>query len=146
VLSAGEEGQSFILMLLVVLPLLLLVLGAAYDLGNVAVGVAVAQNGADLAAQEAGKLIDVEYYMTYQEVRLRQSATLIAQEVADEITSGAFWVTGVYVDDGLVVVEGYVAVPTPFLNTFLGRESVTRRVTGIAEAAYGSTGGREWGE
>jgi uncharacterized membrane protein len=141
-----RRGQSFIVMLLVILPLLLFVLGAAYDLGNVAVGVTVAQNAADLAAQESAKLIDANYYMTYQEVRLRPEAAFVAQIVADEVSGGSFGVTGVYVDGRVVIVEGQVEVPTPFLNTFMGRKSVTRRVVGIAEAAYGSTHGQEWGE
>jgi uncharacterized membrane protein len=145
-LFKDQRGQSFILMLLILLPLLLFVLGAAYDLGNVAVGVTVAQNGADLAAQEAAKLIDANYYMTFQEVRLRPEAALVAQYTADEVTGGAFGVTGVYVDDRVVIVEGQVEVRTPFLDMFLGRESVTRQVVGVAEAAYGSTRGRDWGE
>ena len=145
-LLKDRRGQSFTVMLLILLPVLLFVLGAAFDLGNVAVGVTVAQNGADLAAQEAAKLIDADYYMAYQEIRLRPEAALIAQYTADEVTGGAFDVTGVYVDDRVVLVEGQVEVRTPFLDIFLGRKSVTRRVVGVAEAAYGSTRGREWGE
>ena len=136
----GERGQSFVVMLLVVLPVLLLVLGLAYDLGNLAAGVTVAQNAADLAAQEAGKLVDVEYYMVYQDVRLRPEAALVAQQVADEMTGGAFRVQGVHVREAVVVVEGEVAVRTPFLHAFLGWRSVGRPVIGVAQAAYGIEG------
>lgn len=142
----NQRGQSFVVMLLILLPVLILVLGAAFDLGNLAVGVTVAQNGADLAAQEAAKLIDANYYMTYQEVRLRPEATYVAQYTADEVTGGTFGVTGVYVNDRVVIVEGQVEVRTPFLGMFLGYKSVTRQVVGVAEAAYGSTRGRDWGE
>ena len=134
---AGERGQSFTLMLLVILPVLILVFGLVYDLGNVAAGVSIAQNAADLAAQEAGKLIDVNYYMTYQDIRLRPEASLVTQQVADEMTGGAFVVDGVYVDGEFIRVEGRVAVRTPFLEAFLGERTVTRPVVGIAEAAYG---------
>lgn len=133
----GERGQSFTLMLLVILPMLILVFGLVYDLGNVAVGVSIAQNAADLAAQEAGKLIDATYYMTYQDIRLRPEAALAAQQVADEMTGGAFVVDGVYVDGEFIRVEGRVAVRTPFLEAFLGQRNVMRPVVGIAEAAYG---------
>jgi uncharacterized membrane protein len=136
-LLRNERGQSFILMLLVILPLLILVFGLAYDLGNVAAGVSIAQNAADLAAQEAAKMVDVTHYVTYQDVRLRPEAALVAQQVADEMTGGAFVVDGVYVDGEFIRVEGRVAVRTPFLETFLGRRNVTRPVAGIAEAAYG---------
>jgi len=136
-LLESERGQSFTLMLLVILPVLVLVFGLVYDLGNVAAGVSIAQNAADLAAQEAGKLIDVTYYMTYQDIRLRPEAALVAQQVADEMTGGAFVVDGVYVDGEFIRVEGRVSVRTPFLDTFLGRRNITRPVVGIAEAAYG---------
>ena len=136
-LLKSERGQSFILMLLVILPVLILVFGLVYDLGNVAAGVSIAQNAADLAAQEAGKLIDVNYYMTYQDIRLRPEAALVAQQVADEMTGGAFVVDGVYVEGEFIRVEGRVSVRTPFLDTFLGRRNITRPVVGIAEAAYG---------
>jgi uncharacterized membrane protein len=132
-----ERGQSFTAMLLVILPLLILLFGIVYDLGNVAAGVSIAQNAADLAAQEAGKMVDVNRYMTYQDIRLRPEAALVAQQVADEMTEGAFVVDAVYIDGATIVVEGRVSVRTPFLDTFLGRRTITRPVVGIAEAAYG---------
>jgi uncharacterized membrane protein len=132
----AERGQSFTVMLLVILPLLILLFGIVYDLGNVAAGVSIAQNAADLAAQEAGKMVDVNSYMTYQDIRLRPEAALVAQQVADEMTEGAFVVDAVCIDGAMVVVDGRVSVRTPFLNTFLGRRAITRPVVGIAEAAY----------
>lgn len=139
--QSGESGQSFIVMLLVILPLLILILGVTYDLGNVAAGVTVAQNAADLAAHEAAKLVDVAHYVRWEEVRLRPLAPAVAQDVADEMTGGAFRVTGVYVEERVILVEGEVAVRTPFLGAFLGIRSVTRPVQGVAEAAYGIEGG-----
>jgi hypothetical protein len=138
-LSRDERGQSFIVMLLVILPLLLLVLGAAYDLGNAAAGVTIAQNAADLAAQEAGKLVAVEGDFTvHQEVRLRPEAALVAQQVADDLTGGTFRVDAVYVQETVVVVEGRVRVRTPFLHAFLGVAGITRRVQAVAWAAHGA--------
>lgn len=135
----GERGQSFVVMLLIVLPVLLLALGVAHDLGNAAAGVTVAQNAADLAAQEAGKLVDVEYMAQWGEVRLRPEAVWVAQVVADEITGGAFQVDGVYVvERDLVLVEGRLSVRTPFLHTFLGIPRLTRSVQGVAQAAHGA--------
>jgi len=142
-LVCEETGQSFIVMVLVVLPLLLLVLGASYDLGNVAAGVTIAQDAADLAAQEAGKLVDVDYLGARQEVRLRPEAAWVAQQVADDLTGGAFRVEGVHVQGKVVVVEGWVTVRTPFLGTFLGMHTVTRPVQGVAEAAHGAEAGGE---
>jgi hypothetical protein len=133
-----ERGKSLIIMLLAVLPMLLLLLGATYDLGNAATGVVIAQNAADLAAQEAGKLVDMMHFMEWAEVRLHPMAPMVAQQVADELTGGAFKVYNVYiVQDRFVVVEGEVTVRTPFLATFVGMRSVTRPVRGVAEAAYG---------
>ena len=136
-LPGDERGQSFTAQMLVILPLLLLLFGLVYDLGNVAAGVSIAQNAADLAAQEAGKMVDVGHYMAYQEIRLRPEAASVAQSIADELTGGAFVVDGLYLDGALVLVEGRVAVRTPFLETFMGRRNITRPVVGIAEAAYG---------
>lgn len=136
--SNDELGQSFILMLLVILPLLLLVLGVAYDLGNVAAGVVIAQNAADLAAQEAGKLVDVDYFVRWQEVRLRPEAVLVAQQVVSDLTDGAFRVDAIYVEEGFILVEGQVSVQTPFLQAFLGIPRITRPVQGAAEIAHGA--------
>lgn len=135
----GELGQSFVVMFLVILPVLLLALGVAYDLGNAAAAVTVAQNAADLAAQEAGKLVDVDYMAQWGEVRLRPEALMVAQQVADDLTGGAFQVDGVYVvGRNLVLVEGRVSVRTPFLRAFLGVPRLTRPVEGVAEAAHGA--------
>jgi hypothetical protein len=133
----GERGQSFTAQLLVILPVLLLVLGITYDLGNVAAGVSIAQNAADLAAQEAGKMVDVGYYMTYQDIRLRPQAVYVVHSIADEMTGGAFVVDAVYLEESTVMVQGRVAVRTPFLETFIGRHNITRPVVGTADAAYG---------
>jgi hypothetical protein len=130
-------------MLLVVLPVLLLVLGVVHDLGNAAAGVAIAQNAADLAAHEAGKLADVSYFVEWEEVRLRPEAHLLAQQVADDLTGGAFQVDAVYAQGTLAVVEGRVSVRTPFLHTFLGIARITRPVQGVAEMAHGVEAGGE---
>jgi hypothetical protein len=136
-LLGGERGQSFTAQLLVILPLLILLFGIVYDLGNVAAGVSIAQNAADLAAQEAGKMVDVNYYMTYQDIRLRPEAVYVVHSIAGEMTEGAFVVEAVYLDQATVMVRGRVAVRTPFLETFIGRRNITRPVVGTAEAAYG---------
>jgi hypothetical protein len=133
-----ESGQSFIVMLLVILPVLLLVLGVTHDLGNAAAAVVIAQNAADLAAHEAAKLIDVAYFVEWEEVRLRPQAALVAQQVADDLTGGAFRVDAVFTHDTIVVVEGHVVVQTPFLRVFLGIPSIARAVQGVAEIAHGA--------
>ena len=135
-----ERGQSFIVMLVIVLPLLLLVFAVTYDLGNVAVGVTAAQNAADLAAHEAAKMVDVDHFAGgAEEVRLRPEAGTVAQIVADDMTGGAFRVDAVYVEGQMVIVEGHLTTRTPFLHTFLGEdfESITRRVRGAYRAEYG---------
>ena len=72
-LHQDESGQSFITMLLVLLPLLLLILGVTHDLGNAAAGVTIAQNAADLGAHEAAKLVDVTYFTDRKSTRLNSS-------------------------------------------------------------------------
>jgi uncharacterized membrane protein len=133
-----ERGQSFVVMLLVVLPLLLLLLAVTHDLGNAAAGVTIAQNAADLAAQEAGKLVDVDHFTRWQELRLRPEAGLVAQQVADDLTGGAFRVDAVTVRGTFVTVEGRVRVRTPFLRVFLGVPAITRPVQATAEIAHGT--------
>jgi len=126
-------------MFVLILPLLLLVLAVAHDLGNMAAGAAIAQDAADLAAQEAAKLVDVDHFIQYQEVRLRPEALMVAQMVADDLTGGAFQVDRVIVVQGnVVVVEGRVSVRTPFLSAFVGVPRVTRPVMGVAQAAHGA--------
>ena len=137
----GERGQSFVVMFLILLPLLLLVLGLAHDLGNAAAGAAIAQDAADLAAHEAAKMVDVGTLEHGQVVRVRPEALTVAQTVADDLTSGAFRVDRVYVAHrNLVVVEGRVSIRTPFLKVFLGVPRITRPVMGVAEAAHGIEG------
>jgi hypothetical protein len=136
--SRDESGQSFITMLLVLLPLLLLILGVTHDLGNAAAGVTIAQNAADLAAHEAAKLVDVTYFTEWEEVRLRPQAHAVARQVASDLTGGAFWLDVVYVQERFVVVEGRVTVRTPCLDTFLGVPGITRPVQGVAETAHGT--------
>jgi hypothetical protein len=125
-------------MLLVILPLLILVLGVTHDVGNAAAAVVIAQDAADLAACEAGKLVDVAHFVEWEEVRLQPAAALVAQQVADDLTQGAFQVDAVLVQDTLVVVEGRVTVHTPFLEAFLGRSSITRAVQGVARVGHGT--------
>ena len=138
-----ESGQSFLAMFLIALPLLLLVLAVSHDLGNVAAGAVIAQNAADTAAYEAGSYIDLPHFVQWQEIRLQPQAGMVAQQTADRMTNGAFWVDAVYVEESFVVVEGRVSVRTPFLDAFLGIPRMTRRVQGIAQAAHGIERGGE---
>jgi len=136
----GETGQTFIVMLLAILPLLILVLGVTHDMGNAAAAAVLAQDAADLAACEAGKLVDVVHFVEWEEIRLRPEAVLVAQQVADGLTQGAFQVDAVYLQSTLIVVEGRVTVHTPFLEAFLGWPSVTRAVQGVARVGHGAEG------
>jgi hypothetical protein len=124
-------------MFLIALPLLLLVLAVAHDMGNVAAGAVIAQNAADTAAYEAGMYIDIPRFAQWQEIRLRPQAGMVAQQTADRMTNGAFRIDAVTVEETMVVVEGRVSVRTPFMNAFLGIPHLTRRVQGVAEAAHG---------
>lgn len=134
----GERGQSFVTMLLIILPVLIVVFGIVVDLGHMATSAIIAGSAADMAAAEAGKLIDADHYQQWQEVRLRPEALLVAEQVAGEMTDGAFVVELVYIDEEITVVEGYVTIRTPFLGAFLGIETVDRPVQGIAETAHGA--------
>lgn len=133
----SEQGKTFILMLLVVTPTLLVVFGATFDLGQVATGVQIAQNAVDLAAVEAGKLVDVTGFGENQEVVLRPEAAEWAQWIADDMTGGKMQITSVYVVEDVIVVEGRVCIKTGFLSAFVGKRQACRWVQGVARAMHG---------
>jgi len=142
--ESSESGKTFLLMLLVVTPTLLIVFGATFDLGQVAAGVSIAQQAADLGATEAGKLVNVTTVGQRQEVVLLPEAADEAQWIADDVTGGGMRIDRVYIaEGGLVVVEGTVCIRTRFLEQFIGKQRACRRVMGMARAWRGIEPGYE---
>jgi hypothetical protein len=137
-LAHDERGQSLVVMLLLLVPLLVLVIGLVHDLGNVAAAQTIAQDAADLAAQDAAKQIDVAHYATTQEVILSPDALFVAGWWVDYVTGGRMRVTDLYATmDGEIVLEGEVTVSTGFLS-LVGIPVVHRRVVAIARPRFGA--------
>ena len=135
-----EQGKTFLLMLLVITPTLLVIFGATFDLGQVATGVQIAQQAADLGAWEAARMVDVTGFGDDQEIILRPGAADEAQYIADDMTGGKMLVTDVYVIEGdVIVVEGRVCIKTGFLSAFVGKRQACRLVQGVARAMHGIT-------
>jgi hypothetical protein len=133
-----ERGQSITVMLILLIPLLVLVIGLVYDLGNVAAAQTIAQDVADLAAQDAAKQIDEEHFAATQEVILTPDAIWYASFWVDYMTGGAMDVTSLYTTpDGQVVLEGEVTVRTRLLG-MIGLPTIQRHVTAVARPRFGA--------
>ena len=133
-----ERGQSLIVMLLLLVPVLVLIVGLVYDLGNVAAAQTIAQDVADLAAQDAAKQIDAAHYLTTQEIILAPDALSVANWWADYMTDGRMQVLGLYTTvDGEIVLEGQVQVNTRFLGA-IGLPTIYRRVVAVARPRFGA--------
>jgi hypothetical protein len=133
-----ERGQSITVMLILLIPLLVLVIGLVYDLGNVAAAQTIAQDAADLAAQDAAKQIDAEHFAATQEVILSPDALWYASFWVDYMTGGAMDVTNLYTTpDGQVVLEGQVTVRTRLLG-MIGLPAIRRRVVAVARPRFGA--------
>ncbi len=138
ILRHDERGQSIVVMLLLLIPLLILVIGLVYDLGNVAAAQTVAQDAADLAAQDAAKQIDVGHFLDTQEVILAPDAVWVASWWVDYVTDGRMQLLDLYTtEEGQIVLKGQVAVKTRFLSV-IGIPTVHRRVEAIARPRFGA--------
>jgi hypothetical protein len=133
-----ERGQSIVLTLLLLIPILVLVIGLVYDLGNVAAAQTVAQDAADLAAQDAAKQIDVQHFLETQEVILAPDAVWVAAWWVDDMTAGRRQLLQLYTTaQGQIVLQGEVAVETRFLGV-VGISVVRRQVVAIARPRFGA--------
>ena len=133
-----EQGQSIVAILLLLIPVLILVIGLVYDLGNVAAAQTVAQDAADLAAQDAAKQIDVGHFLETQEVILAPDAVWVASWRVDYVTSGRMQLLDLYTTaEEQIVLNGQVAVKTRFLGV-IGIPTVHRRVEAIARPRFGA--------
>lgn len=137
-LQDDQRGQSYTTMFLLLLPLLVLVIGMAYDLSNVAIMQTMAQNAADLAVQEAAKQIDVPYFLAHQQIRLRPAALTAARLTAASMTDGRMLVTGLQLLDGgrRVYLQGELRLE-PLILPLIGIREVRREVRAVAEPAFG---------
>lgn len=138
ILHHDERGQSIVVMLLLLIPILILVIGLVYDLGNVAAAQTVAQDAADLAAQDAAKQIDVQHFLETQEVVLAPDAVWVASWWVDYVTAGRMQLLNLYTTaEGQIVLKGQVAVDTRFLGV-VGIPTVRRQVLAIARPRFGA--------
>ncbi len=138
-LLADERGQSLVVMLLLLVPVLVLVIGLVHDLGNVAAAQTIAQDAADLAVQDAAKQIDLAHYQTTQEILLAPDALTVASWWVDYATSGQMQVLNLYATEGDIVLEGQVTVRTNFLDA-IGIPVIHRRVVAVARPRFGAQG------
>ena len=137
-LLRDERGQSLVVMLLLLVPVLVLVVGLVYDLGNVAAAQTIAQDVADLAAQDAAKQIDAEHFLTTQEIILAPDALIVANWWADYMTDGQMQVLDLYTTlDGEIVLEGQVEIDTRFLGV-VGIPTISRQVVAVARPRFGA--------
>jgi hypothetical protein len=136
-----ERGQSIVVMLLLLVPLLVLVIGLVHDLGNVAAAQTIAQDAADLAVQDAAKQIDTAHYQATQEILLAPDALTVASWWVDYATGGQMQVLNLYVStdgiDAAIVLEGQVTVRTRFLDV-IGIPVIHRRVVAVARPRFGA--------
>ena len=138
ILHHDERGQSIVVMLLLLIPILILVIGLVYDLGHVAAAQTVAQDAADLAAQDAAKQIDVQHFLETQEVVLAPDAVWVASWWVDYVTAGRMQLLNLYTTaEGQIVLKGQVAVDTRFLGV-VGIPTVRRQVLAIARPRFGA--------
>ena len=137
-LSGDQRGQSYTTMFLLALPLLIVIIGMAYDLSNVAIAQTMAQNAADLAAQEAAKQIDVPHFLAHQQVILAPDALAVANATAAGMTDGRMIVRSLRLLDGgrRIYLEGEVRVKMLILP-LIGISEVRREVRAVAEPAFG---------
>jgi hypothetical protein len=125
-------------MLLLLIPILVLIIGLVYDLGNVAAAQTVAQDAADLAVQDAAKQIDLAHFMDTQEIILAPDAASLASWWVDHMTDGRMQVLDLHTTaEGQMILTGQVAVKTRFLG-MVGIPSIRRRVVAIARPRYGA--------
>jgi uncharacterized membrane protein len=139
VLINDERGQSLVVMLLLLVPVLVLIIGLVHDLGNVAAAQTIAQDAADLAVQDAAKQIDLDHYLATQEILLAPDALAIASWWVDQATGGQMQVLSLYATESDVVLEGQVTVRTRFLDT-IGIPVIHRRVVAVARPRFGAQG------
>jgi hypothetical protein len=133
-----ERGQSVVVMLLLLIPILVLIIGLVYDLGNVAAAQTIAQDAADLAVQDAAKQIDLAHFVDTQEVILAQGATWVASWWVDYMTDGRMQVLDLYTTaEGQIFLTGQVVVKMRFL-WMIGIPTIHRRVVAIARPRHGA--------
>ena len=137
-LLPDERGQSIVVMLLLLIPILVLVIGLVYDLGNVAAAQTIAQDAADLAVQDAAKQIDLAHFVDTQEVILAPDAVRVASWWVDYMTDGRMQLLDLYTTaEGQIVLTGQVVVKARFLG-MVGIPVIRRRVVAIARPRYGA--------
>jgi len=137
-LPRDQRGQSYTTMFLLALPLLIVIIGMVYDLSNVAIAQTMAQNAADLAAQEAAKQINVGHFLAHQQIVLAPEALAIANATVAAMTDGQMTVRNLQLLDGgrRIYLEGEVRVHTLILP-LIGISEVRREVRAVAEPAFG---------
>ncbi len=139
-LLRDERGQSLVVMLLLLVPVLVLVIGLVHDLGNVAAAQTIAQDAADLAVQDAAKQIDLDHYETMQEILLAPDALVVARWWVTQTTGSQMQVLHLYTTlEDEIVLEGQVTVRTRFLSA-IGISTIQRRVVAVARPRFGAQG------
>jgi len=138
----NESGQSLVVMVLLLLPVLLALIGLACDLGAIAVAQVRAQDAADMAVQDAVKALDVQAYLVRQEIVLSPEAVAVAQRRLTEATGDRVRLTQLAIiypqaRQPALYLVGEVTVETPFLRWLIGRPTVVRQVQALGVPAYG---------
>lgn len=121
--------------------LLFLCFALIYDFGGAGYVFTIASNAVRMAAQDAAKNIDVDTFLTNQEIRLSGDAMDRAQEFVNGMGEGHVTITSLSINRldtrDVIVVEGNVVANMPVLGSMFGLGAITIQVQGYAEPAYG---------
>ena len=112
-----------------------------FDFGNVGYVYTISSNAARLAAQDAAKNIDQQWFIDTQEIRLSPDALTRAQEIVSGMTDGKMTVTEVTISHldtrDVIILRAASFASLPVLNSLFGMRPVVIPVQAFAEPAYG---------
>jgi len=110
-----------------------------FDFGNVGYVYTISSNSARLAAQDAAKNVDMQWFIDNQEIRLSPDALTRAQEFVSGMTDGKMTVTEVSLspDKHFITLRAVAYAGLPVLNSLFGLQPVEIPVQAFAQPAYG---------
>lgn len=137
----AESGFTITIQAIYYVFLLFFFFALVYDFGNVGYVQSIASNAVRVAAQDAAKEIDVQFFLDTQEVRLSNDALSRAQAVVNGMTGGKVIVNSVSVNRlqfrDVIVVQATATAQMPVIGSVFGINAVTMPVEAFAEPAFG---------
>lgn len=137
----AESGFDISISAIYYVSALFLFFALIYDIGGAGYVYTVASNAARLAAQDAAKNLDMDAFLTNQEVRLGADALTRAQDLVTGMTEGQVTITTLSISRqqsrDVIMVRASVIAQLPVLGSVFGLRSLNIPVEGYAEPAYG---------